>query len=287
MEKDKIFFGENGLTSTSASHIANLCKETYSDLECQIENLEFYDETVRLISCNDKQMLKKGINCLAYIPATLDRIAQLKSLIAWLREAIKAKERLMKEVQNSSYEDYGIEVPDAPLRESVISNDDVIAGWNIKKRNRYYYLDTLCATIGQTIHPNGSFSNARKRMYNVINNPRTTSGSGRDMVIYERTVSLNEKEVEDTFMSLQNQYREYQAELNSMKHEVEEAVTNDKFTKDEAYRRAYSEYKNRMLECDVLLTACKDKALQDVQRLKIVIPDSLKSVYDEISKLGK
>ena len=264
MEKDKIFFGENGLTSTSANHIANLCKETYSDLECQIENLEFYDESVRLISCNDRQVLKKGINCLTYIPATLDRIAQLKSLIAWLREAIKAKERLMKEVQNSSYGDYGIEVPDAPCSESPITESDVVATWNIKKRNRYYYLDTLCATIGQVIHPNGSFSNARKQMYNIINNPRTTSGSGRDMVIYERTASLDEKEVENTFMSLQNQYRKYQAELNSLKHEVEEAVTNDKFTKDEAYRKANSEYRTRMSECSALLTECKDRALKDV-----------------------
>ena len=32
MQKDKIYFGENGLTSTSANHIANLAKEYYQTL---------------------------------------------------------------------------------------------------------------------------------------------------------------------------------------------------------------------------------------------------------------
>lgn len=32
MEKDKIFFAENGLTSTSANHIANLAKGSFSSV---------------------------------------------------------------------------------------------------------------------------------------------------------------------------------------------------------------------------------------------------------------
>jgi hypothetical protein len=70
-------------------------------------------------------------------------------LIAWLRESIKAKERLIKEAENTSYEDYGLEVPERPERAEYITEDDVIGMWSIKQRNRYYYLDTLCATIGQ------------------------------------------------------------------------------------------------------------------------------------------
>ena len=34
------------------------------------------------------------------IPAIMERIMRLKSLIAWLREAIKAKERMLKEVED-------------------------------------------------------------------------------------------------------------------------------------------------------------------------------------------
>ena len=37
MEKDLVFFGEQGLTSTSANHIANLAKEYVAGLEESID----------------------------------------------------------------------------------------------------------------------------------------------------------------------------------------------------------------------------------------------------------
>ena len=287
MEKDKIFFGESGLTTTSANYIANLAKESYTNLEMELSCLRLYDTRIKLLGSEDVTLLQSGISTLSDMEEKLNTIAKLKSLIAWLREAIKAKQRLITEAEESSFKDYGIEVPKAPEKESFIKPDDVIASWGIKQRNRYYYLDTLCAVIGSQIHPNGTFSSARKNLNTVLNDPNEIKGTGRDTILYMKTPSVNPKEVEDTFMHLQTVYRGYQAELNSMKHSIETAIQEDEQKKTLEYQHAYNAYLLKLTDLNNQLKVEKQKAIVHAQALKIIIPDSLKSVYLKVSSLGK
>lgn len=101
MKKDMIYFSENGLTSTSANHIANLAKEYYQTLETKLDNIKFYDEKISLISSSDYKLLRGGITASTLEETTSDlyKIADAKSLIAWLREAIKAKDNLLREIK--------------------------------------------------------------------------------------------------------------------------------------------------------------------------------------------
>ena len=282
-----IFFGERGLTSTSANHIANVAKESYAETEMALSSIKFFDESVSLLYGGDPKTLSVGCAGVSDIDEMLDRIAKTKALIAWLREAMKAKQNLMNEVNTASFEYYEIECPDVPVREKYLTQDEIIAKWNVKKRNRYYYLDTLCATIGQAIHPNGAVSKARTELHDIINNPRVTSGSGRDMVIFLRTPSVETESVEKMYMQLQNKYREAQAELNSMKNEIEETIQKDVMKKDSEYSEACSEYRNRMSVLNAKLSEMKGKDLGVIQKLKIVIPDSLRQTYEFVSSLGK
>ena len=52
MEKDKIFFGEAGLTSTSANYTANLSKELYKALETKLHKMVLY-------TTNDCRFIKR------------------------------------------------------------------------------------------------------------------------------------------------------------------------------------------------------------------------------------
>jgi hypothetical protein len=217
----------------------------------------------------------------------LQDIAQLKSLIAWLREAIKAKERLIKEAENTSYEDYGLEVPERPERAEYITEDDVIGMWSIKQRNRYYYLDTLCATIGQYIHPDGTFAKEREQLQKILHEPHKVSGSGRDTLLYNYTASVAPGDVEDSFMDLQQTYRGYQAELNSLKHQVQEAVQLDQATKNGQYSLELQNWQGQMAVIDAVLKEKRHQATVAAQNLKIIIPDSLKPIYEKIQKVGK
>ena len=140
MKKDEIFFAENGLTTTSANHIANIAKEKYQVLMKKLTGLDFYDSKVVSLMGSSEALLSEGITDLSNIKKDLLDIAKLKSLIAWLREAIKAKEVLRKEALSSTY---NLVKPILPLEEDPITEEDVIGSWSIKKRNRYYYKSKL------------------------------------------------------------------------------------------------------------------------------------------------
>jgi hypothetical protein len=212
MKKDFIFLGVNGLTSTSANFIANIAKEMYQEEETKLDNVRFYTTTISLIGSTEKHTISEGVNTTCDICPSLERIAKLKSLIAWLREGIKAKENLIKEVASATYKDYDMIPPERPVKEDYITADDVIGTFRIKELNRYYHLETFCATIGKYIHNNGSFSKEREKLHKVIVEPHEVDGSGRDAILYTKKPSVHINEVEDTFMNLQQLYREYQAE---------------------------------------------------------------------------
>lgn len=288
MEKDKIFFGENGLTTTSANTIANLAKESYQFKEEELNSIQFYNTRVKLLSSGEDTVISLGITQgIEDISSSLREIAALKSLIAWLREAIKAKENLIREARNLSYRDFGIEVPEQPICEDALAEEDYIATLNIKQRNRYYYLDTLCAVLGNYIHPSGSYAKARKKLRELMNNPITINGSGRDAIVYTHEPSIDYDIVEDTFMSLQQEYRAYQSELNSMKHEMEMAIQEDSRKKSLAYQEAYAKWSYEMERINADFKIKKDKAIVDAQSLKIIIPDALTPIYDRVKSLGK
>ena len=287
MEKDKIFFGESGLTSTSASFCANLAKEKYNSLEMSLNSITFYTTKVKLLGSSEESLISEGKSSVAHVESYLKQIAKLKSLIAWLREGIAAKERVIKECQNGGYDYYDIKVPEQPEREEYLTADDVVATFNIKQRNRYYYLEAYCATIGEYIHPRGKFSIERDALQKVIHNPNEISGNGRDTIIYSRVPSLPVEQIEDTFMSLQQTYREYHAELNSIKYQIQDTLNKDTAKKNIEYSERLSVYRTQMQECEAELSRKRKEAVTDASNLKIIIPDALKDIYEDVKELGK
>ena len=68
-EKNKIFFGTKGITSTSANHIANIAKEVMEESRALLENSTFvnwakkysvYDISSNYISFNDNTIKEKS-----------------------------------------------------------------------------------------------------------------------------------------------------------------------------------------------------------------------------------
>ena len=278
MLKDKIFFGESGLTTTSANHIANIAKEKYQLLLKQLETITLYNTNIGLIG-SEKQPLSYGVETLSNVKSSLETIAQLKSLIAWLREAIKAKERLFEDFKS---ENFGLVAPIQPICENVMTEDEYVAAWSIKKRNRYYFLETMCATIGSYIHPNGAFAKAREEYMNKLTNPLRVVGQGRDTTIYEYVPSVDSEEVENTFMTLQSEYRSYQSELNSLKYEIEEAIRSDNLAKSNKYSSEMRNYEASLENYNAEIKTLRLKENERISNLKIIIPDSLQKIYQEV-----
>ena len=288
-----IFFAENGITSTSANTVANLAKEYIQSKQTALDNLHFYQTKVGLISEVNTRIIRDGNNDdqLSQVPSMLDDIAQAKSLIAWLREAIKARESLTRVLNNFCLQEYcgmvGIEYPESPERGHILTEDEYYGSLSLKERNRYYQLETYAAVIGKYIHPDGVFAKAREDMKNKSHEPYEVRGTGRDAIIYSYELTVTPDKVEEQFFALQQKHRDIQKQLNSIKFECEKAIAESQMKVMTEYEAAVSEYNGKLNALNAEFTSYKQKESQAIRALKIVIPDSLKDIYEKVNSLGK
>lgn len=299
MQKDLVFFkkeDEEGvaLTSTSASHIANLAKEYIQGVEAQLNNISFFNVEVALVgSTGGTSTIQTGESseALDNLQSLLEGVARAKSLIAWLREGIKAKENLMKDLQTTSLEDWckenGLTGPETPNYGHVLTEVEYYASLPIKERNRYYQLETEAAVLGKYIHPDGHLSDARKELKDKIYHPHKVDGKGRDALIYTYTPTTSIAIVDNVFYELQKKHREIQAQLNAMKHSCEQAINKSTNKVNTEYMAASQKYQAELKGILGAFKTWKDEKSQEYSKLKIIVPNSLLDIYNTINSLGK
>lgn len=225
------------------------------------------------------------------LQSLLEGVAQAKSLIAWLREGIKAKENLMKGLQTISLEDWckenGMVKPETPNYGHVLTEVEYYASLPIKERNRYYQLETEAAVLGKYIHPDGHLSNARKELKDKIYHPHEVDGKGRDALIYTYTPTTSIAIVDNIFYELQKKHREIQAQLNAMKYSCEQAINESTNKVNTEYMAASQKYQAELKDVLGAFKTWKDEKSQEYSKLKIIVPNSLLGIYNTINSLGK
>lgn len=225
---NEIFFDNHGLTSTSASHLADLAQEVIAGNEAKLKNMTFLTTKVDIVGSPSEsgKTICVGYdgNMLDQVRPLLEDIAAMNAFCAWMREAVKAKDKELKRVSNQTFEEWcadkEIEIPSKPQYPEETKEADIISLLNIKERNRYYQLEAVAATIGKYIHPGGAFSAAREELQNKMVKPYSTDGNGKDTLIYAHTPSVNLQKVEDVFFELQKWHRQNERELNRMKFAI-------------------------------------------------------------------
>lgn len=161
---NEVFFGEHGLTSTSANHLANIAQEKIVSNEAKLKNLNFVTTTVDIVGSpeNSGKIINKGYDetRLSEVRGLLSEIADINAFCAWIREAIKAKETELNDATTKSYEDWLKENSlenDRPEFVGDATNDDVMAEMTVKERNEYFHLEATAATIGKYRELNAKF----------------------------------------------------------------------------------------------------------------------------------
>lgn len=299
MQKDLVFFKKEGeeegvaLTSTSANHIANLAKEYIQGVETQLNNICFFNVEVALVGSTGASTIQAGETpeVLNNLQSLLERVAQAKSLIAWLREAIKAKESLLKGLQAINLEDWckenGLTRLETPNCGHVLTEVEYYTSLPVKERNRYYQLETEAAVLGKYIHPDGHLSDARKELKDKLQHPHKVDGKGRDALIYTYTPTVLVTEVDNVFFELQKKHREIQAQLNAMKYSCEQAINESTNKVNTEYMAASQKFQAELKDVLGAFKTWKDEKSQEYSKLKIVIPNSLLGIYNTINSLGK
>lgn len=291
--EQNVFFAENGLTSTSANHVANLAKEFVQDEEMEMNNVRFVNCFVSVIGSSEKTQTCKGIDdkWFKFFDEFVVSVYEAKSLIAWLREAIKAKEEMLRELNNTEIEEWAaannVAMPKRPEKRSALTRDAVIAALDIKERNRIYKLETEAAVIGKCIHPDGRFSKSRKEMHDRMSNPIDIKGEGRDALVYSYELSCDYNDVDNEFFRLQKWHRESQAELNSILHKIDEQVRNDEIAANTEYIEARKAYEREYETLCAQYSVWKKQEAARISSLKIAIPNDLTKIYERVNKLGK
>lgn len=221
---NEIFFDVHGLTSTSVSHLADIGQEVIAGHEAKLKNLSFVTAKVDIVGSASESgktvNVGYGEDMLEQICPLLEDIAQMNAFCAWMREAVKAKDKELKTVSALSFENWcennGVSIPFQPECPKV-DETEIIGSMSIKERNLYFQLEATTATIGKYIHPGGVFASAREELQNKLVKPYQADGSGKDMLIYAYAPSVTPERVEEVFFELQKRHRQSKRELNKMK----------------------------------------------------------------------
>lgn len=288
---NSVFLGKEGLTSTSANYLANLAKEQSKVITQKLDSIRFINKTVELISGSEAKWLIRGWSSVSSLDKDLKQLSNLMAFCAWVREAIKEKDALTSKVAQMTLEEYTALVnksmPVRPVVPKTVETKDIIKEMSIKERNEYYTLEAFAATFGQYIHPEGAISCAREELLQRLEEPNEVSGSGRDLVIYGYTNSLPLNEVEHCFVSLQNQYREYERRLNAIKASIKEEVNKRNLKSERDYATFLQEYNSAISELTQEMSIYVQEQTREIANLKIVIPDKLRDTYEYLNSLGK
>lgn len=288
------YFAEKGITSTSANHVANMAKEMAQQWTIQLESLSFINETMTLLESGNKVETQKGITLeeLKKIPSIIEKIQSAHALIAWLREAIKEKETSIKLLNSYTLEQYCIDnnlaIPEKPKEPEYLTAETYMReNWSIGELNKMWQLEAEVSTLGKLIHPSGKLSDARKAFQKIKSSPNKVQGNGRDTIITTYSSSINSEDIENLFFNLQKKHRALQAELNGIKHSVEETIRIINEQSQNEYVDALSAYNEAMIALRQKIIIYKKKVLKEISDKKIIIPNNLSSIFDEVSKLGK
>lgn len=298
--ENNVFFGNEGLTSTSANYYANVAQEMIQAATERLNGVKFYQVSVASIGGGEKQLMTVGQTSLDFIKDDLEKSAEMNSFCAWVREAIKKKEELISHTTAYSIEEWAIEnnveipeQPQYPNRPPKADEKEVMDSWDANKRNKYLRLEAFASTYGKYIHPKGAFSKARKDVHAAENCPIYKEGTGRDLILYYQDPTIKVEDVDAMFMSLQDTYRSYEKELNAMKAELKETVNKLDMTREKEYqdrmaefKADYERYNSKTLEFRSQFNNWKTSEQERISQLKIILPKNLLRIFEEIKKQG-
>jgi hypothetical protein len=298
----KAFFGTEGLTSTSANHVANLAKEANREHQNYLDSIQFYAEHIKVLGDAESTLVQDGLNSgqLVLVENAIDAISKNNALIAFLREAIKEKERLEKEAKGWK----NTVARDAlalrrkenvrPVKKDYVTEEEIRSKWSIGELEHYLSLEADCAVVGKYIHEGGSLSNARIDAMQKLTHPRSVKENGRDTIVTEYKLTVEPSSIDNLYFCFQSRHRSRQAELNGMKKAVLDDVQACNLKIDEEFRTANTQYlhvdaeldrEERKIEMDE--NEKRQILLCEVQALKIVLPNRLKETYNALMNSGK
>ena len=294
-----IYFGEEGMTSTSANHVSAMANVMVQDIKNRLMGLRLYEKSIRVIG--DAEVTVETVNnTLPDIAEGVKQICKANALIAWLREAVKERENAQTYIQNMTLDDWmkkqGIEKPTSPVPPTMprINFQDYATildtGLTVKEYNRFVELNSALAVYGEMIHEKGLLTRQKSELQRIRQNPTEVKESGRDTIITQYRVDVNiDTDLDKLYTQLQSEYRQLQAEKNGIEAKFSNLAMDYQTRKMDEWKAAKAQFdrdcmavNSQLVGYDAQMKEWKNQRLEDLAALKIIIPNDLKALYKEL-----
>lgn len=292
--ENKVFFGESGITSTSATYLCNIARELLKDIESSLNNISFITEEVTLFGSENKIRTKEGYNLseLSDLDSKLIKAAQLKAFIAWMSEGIKAKDVESERLKEYTLSDFTKDFPEYIVQRSENSTLDINYGLgklSISERVKYLFSEALTSSIGKYIHNNGALRKAYSELLNIAHNKVNITTEAKDsiVVVTNKIPSVDTKEVEKIMLKYQDLRRENEKVLNSLKSKVKDYDHEYQMYLNLEQKVDVESYKENM---EIVRSKYNEYVLNkrsEIENFKIIIPDELRDIYNTLHTLSK
>lgn len=292
--KNKVFFGEVGVTSTSATYLCNIARELLKDLEASLNNVSFITEEVSILGSENTVKTKEGYNAseLSDLDSKLMEAAELKAFIAWMSEGIKAKELESTRVSRYTLSDYISDFPEEAIPEVKDIKEDLeygIGKLTISDRVKFLYSEAFASSIGIYIHKNGSLKKAYEELLNIAHNKVNVETDAKDslVLITNKIPSIDVADVEKILLKYQNLRREHEKELNSIKSKVKNLDYEYEVHLNLEHKSKLEQYKQEMSVLRSKYHAYVLNKMEEIKNLKILIPKELEKIYNYLNMISK
>lgn len=291
---NKVFFGEVGVTSTSATYLCNIARELLKDLEASLNNVSFITEEVSILGSENTVKTKEGYNAseLSDLDSKLMEAAELKAFIAWMSEGIKAKELESTRVSRYTLSDYISDFPEEAIPEVKDIKEDLeygIGKLTISDRVKFLYSEAFASSIGIYIHKNGSLKKAYEELLNIAHNKVNVETDAKDslVLITNKIPSIDVADVEKILLKYQNLRREHEKELNSIKSKVKNLDYEYEVHLNLEHKSKLEQYKQEMSVLRSKYHAYVLNKMEEIKNLKILIPKELEKIYNYLNMISK
>ena len=294
-----IYFGEEGMTSTSAQHVSAMANVMVQDVKQHLMGLRLYEKSIRVIG-DVECKVEEVNNTLPEISDGVKQICKANALIAWLREAVKEREQAQQYIQDMTLDKWmelqGIEKPTSPQPPMMPKinfqdyNTILETGLTVKEYNRFVELNSALAVYGEMIHDKGLLTRQKNELARIMQNPTEVKESGRDTIITTYKVDVNiGVDLDKLYTELQSEYRKLQAEKNGIEAKFSNMAMAYQTRKMEEWKAAKAQYdrdltrvNSELVGIQTRMQEWKKQRLEELAALKIIIPNDLKALYKSL-----
>lgn len=278
----KTFLGPKGFTSSKASHFANMAHELAEQDISDLQSMSLFSSVMRHTS-GDIPILTESVNLEEAKRLVLNR-ARLYTLSAWLRSAVKYKEKITKDCETQIFV-FDEQEPSRPKLLTAVDESWAIEQLTIKELADYLAAEATAAHIGKMIHPDGLISIWRKSI------------RGFAQLRWDREFPVlvssdtNPEDVDSLFFGLQKLHRDAEQHLNYYRAKIQNSLNdeNERIHGENAklsseYAVLATDYNNRRKTAEQEFLAAKQAERKRISQLRIVIPHELEPVVQFIEQ---